>query len=80
MSNAYRRSGDPDDVISALAMPLEGHTTSEILAMLAAHNIGDSSELTPQVVSLRAPRKVLQELESIARVEPKVKRSMHRPH
>jgi hypothetical protein len=79
MSNAYRRTGDPNEVISALATPKEGHSTSDIFAVLAAHQIADSSQLTPGVISLRAPRKVLEALESVARVEPKVMRSMHRP-
>jgi hypothetical protein len=78
MSEAYRRLGDPEDMISALVMPLEGHTSSEVLKLLQQHDVQDASQLATEIVSTRAPRRVLQLLESIARVEPKVPKSMHR--
>lgn len=77
MSDPYSRLGNPEDVISALAMPLEGHSQDEIVEALRRHDVQDMSLLTPQVVSVRAPRRVLQDLESIARVEFKTPRSMH---
>ena len=77
MVSQYNRIGDPEDIIAALATPLAGHTSSEILEHLRHHNVQESSLLTADVVSTRAPRRVLQALERIARIEPKTTRSMH---
>lgn len=77
MSNPYSQLGNPDEVVGALAMPLDGHSQNEIIEALREHSVRDVSLLTRDVLSVRAPRRVLKDLETIARIEVKTPRSMH---
>jgi hypothetical protein len=65
-----------DEVISAIVMPLDGRTDDEVTAFLTDQQ-ADVHKLTRGFLSVRATRRALQSVETIARVEPKTPKQMH---
>jgi hypothetical protein len=62
---------DPKERVSAIVMPHPGHSDDEVADFFAHRGIADIGRLSPGFLSVEAPRDVLKDAESVARVEEK---------
>jgi hypothetical protein len=65
-----------DEVISAIVMPLAGHTDDEVSKFLTKQR-AEVRALASGFLSVKATRRALHGVEAIARVEPKTLKQMH---
>jgi hypothetical protein len=65
-----------DELISAIVMPLAGHTDDEVSEFLTNQH-AEVHGLATGFLSVRATRRALHGVEAIARVEPKTLKQMH---
>ena len=68
---------DPDEIIAALVVPLVGHRTEAVEKALSEAGVEQMSRLSEGVLSVRATRKSLDSVNTVARVEPKIPKQMH---
>jgi hypothetical protein len=76
--SSLRLFGGPDAEVTVLLEPRQGHTADEVAQRLRDRGASDVAVLSPGFVSARAARSLLKAVESVASIQPKATKRMHK--